>query len=107
MLSKNFAGPSDADLVSYQDKLKLRSVLYDPGKDYSDMTQLGLLSHQKAKVIEETRAYQAMSAQELTRAIQQALVEANEARKIGTGNMHGLLSGKILVGISCALVGVT
>lgn len=58
-------------------------------------------------MIEETRAYQAMSAQELTGAIQQALVEANEARRIGTGNMHGLLSSKILMEISCALVGVT
>lgn len=70
------------------------------------MTQLGLLS-QKAKVLEETRAYRVISAQELTGTTQQALMEANEARRIGIGHIHGTLSGKILMGICCALIDVT
>lgn len=48
-----------------------------------------------------------ISAQELTGTIQQALMEANEARRIGIGHIHGTLSGKILMGICCALIDVT
>lgn len=89
------------------ERLEKKTVEYDPTKDYSDVSQLGLLAHQKAKVEEETRAFRAMYAPELAGAIQRLLaVDANEARRIGSGHIHGVLSGRILVGISCALVGV-
>lgn len=92
--------------VSFADRLERRTVEYDPEKDYTDISQLGLLAHQKAKVEEETRAYRAMPAQELARSIQRLLVEANEARRIGTSHIQGPLSGKMLFRICCAMVGV-
>lgn len=59
----------EEEFQAYADRLEKRKIVFDPDVDYSNVLHLGMASHQRAKVEEETRAFQAMSAQKLTETV--------------------------------------